>query len=47
MTLDRDKPQTGWRAPMSRRRMTIVVVVAAVFLVGAIVAAIVLGIPFF
>jgi hypothetical protein len=47
VTLDRDKPTTGWHAPMPRRTRTIVIVVASVLVVGAVVASVMLGIPFF
>jgi hypothetical protein len=47
VTLDGDKPKTGWSSPMPRRTRTIVIVVASVIIVGAIVATVLLGIPFF
>ena len=42
-----DKQRFDWHDPMSRRGRLVVVVVAGVIVVGAIVAALVMGIPFF
>jgi len=44
---DETKPRFDWYDPMSNRGRTIVVVVAGVLVVAAVVAAVVLGIPFF
>jgi len=44
---DGEKPRFDWYDPMSNRGRTIVVVVAGVLVVAAVVAAVVLGIPFF
>ena len=41
------KPPFSWYEPLSNRGRTIVITVAALVVVGAIVAAVVLGIPFF
>ena len=42
-----DKRGSGWYDPMGSRTKTIVIVVAGAVVVGAIVATLVLGIPFF
>jgi hypothetical protein len=47
VTIGGDEPKTGWSAPMPRRTRNIVVSVASVVVVGAIVATVLLGIPFF
>ena len=44
---DDKKPRFSWYEPLQNRGRTIVITVACVILAGAIVAAIVLGIPFF
>jgi hypothetical protein len=44
---DDKKPRFSWYEPLQNRGRTIVITVASLILVGAIVAAIVLGIPFF
>jgi len=47
MSDDNKKPRFSWYEPLSNRGRTIVIAVAAVIVVGAIVAAAILGIPFF
>jgi hypothetical protein len=44
---DDKKPGFDWYGPMSGRSRTVVVVVAGVIVGGAVIAALVLGIPFF
>ena len=44
---DDEKPAFSWYDPLHNRGRIIVVSVAGLILVGAIVAAVVLGIPFF
>jgi len=44
---DTKKPRFSWYEPLSNRGRTIVISVAVLVVVGAIVAAVVLGIPFF
>jgi len=41
------KPRFDWHAPLENRARLAVIAVAALILVGAVVAAIVLRIPFF
>jgi hypothetical protein len=47
MTLHKDDDPGWWRRGMTRRGYTIVVAVCVVVIVGAIVFAVVSGIPFF
>jgi len=47
MSDDGKKPRFSWYEPLSDRGRRTVIVVAAAIVVGAIVAAVVLGIPFF
>ncbi|WP_411699731.1 hypothetical protein [Conyzicola sp.] len=47
MADDDKKPGFDWYDPMSGRGRMVVVVVAGLIVVGAIVTALVLGIPFF
>lgn len=42
-----EKPGSGWYDPMSSRTKTIMVVIAGAIVVGAVIASVVLGIPFF
>ena len=42
-----DKPRFSWYEPLSNRGRLIVVVVAGAVVVGAVVAALVMGISFF
>jgi len=42
-----EKRRFNWHEPIGRRGRTIVIVVAAAIVVGALVAALALGIPFF
>jgi hypothetical protein len=44
---DDDKTPFSWYEPLSRRGRLGLIVVAGVIVVGAIVAAVVMGIPFF
>ncbi|MET4582228.1 hypothetical protein ABIE21_001738 [Conyzicola nivalis] len=44
---DDDKQRSGWYDPMGSRTKTIVIVVAGAIVAGAIITALVLGIPFF
>jgi hypothetical protein len=44
---DTKKPRFSWYEPLSNRGRTIVISVAVLVVVGAIVAAVALGIPFF
>ncbi|GAB3607257.1 hypothetical protein GCM10027413_26660 [Conyzicola nivalis] len=44
---DDKKPGFDWYDPMSRRGRAVVVVIAGLVVVGAVIAAVVLGIPFF
>jgi len=44
---DDEKPRFSWYEPLQKRGRTIVITVAGLILVGAVIAAIVLGIPFF
>jgi hypothetical protein len=47
MAGDEKRPRFSWYEPLSNRGRTVVVTVAVLVVVGAIVAAVVLGIPFF
>ncbi|MCU1543971.1 MAG: hypothetical protein JWM50_1836 [Microbacteriaceae bacterium] len=47
MTLHGDRLKSGWDGPMRKRTRTIVMVMASAIVIGAIVATVVLGIPFF
>ena len=47
MAADDEKPRFSWYEPLQHRGRVIVITVAGLILVGAVVAAIVLGIPFF
>jgi len=45
--MDEKKPRFSWYEPLSNRGRTIVIAVAVLIVVGAVVAAVILGIPFF
>ena len=47
MTLQKDQDPGWWRRGMTQRGFKIVVIVCSVIIVGGIVAALVMGIPFF
>ena len=44
---DNDKRRFNWHEPLTSRGRTLLVVVAAAIVVGAVVVGIALGIPFF
>jgi hypothetical protein len=47
MSDDDKKPRFSWYEPLQNRGRVIVITVSAVILVGALIAAVVLGIPVF
>jgi hypothetical protein len=47
MSDDGKKPRFSWYEPLQNRGRVIVITVAGLILVGAVVAAVILGIPFF